>query len=189
MYLNLGSLWKKTRIFQEIALNYMKECRNHSEFITNRKLWFFWFETVLQFFFSTPKNIFLRSIEKNKNWKMMFFDFFLEIEKSENLQWKSYMIFIENFHFFRFPKKIKKHHFSNFIFFNRSQKNIFRSWKKSWSTVSNQKNHSFRLVINSEWFLHSFMWVRAISWNIRVFFHKLPKLSNVLRITTLNTPP
>ena len=114
----------------KIALNYVKECRNHSEFITNRKLWFFWFETVLQVFFNSEIFFFWDRLKKIKNKKWHFLKIFRKLKKVEIFNEKHIWFSLKISTFSNFRIFFKKDHFLCFIFFNRSQTKYFSELKK-----------------------------------------------------------
>ena len=135
-------LCKKTWFFQEIALNSMKDCRNHSEGITNQKIWFFWFETVSQKNSQLRKKIKIFALEKN--FPDFFWDFFRKLKKVKKINEKSYEFSLKILTFIQFSENFQK----NQDFFSRAKK-IYSELEIFWRYNLNQKNHIFRLV----WFL------------------------------------
>ena len=186
------NLEKKQAFFTSLnkfALNYAKECRNHSKLLTNRKLWFFWFETVLQLFFNSEnKNIF--SVEKNSGKIFGKFRKVFEILKNQKNKMKNHMIFIwffiDNFRLFWFKKKMSVF----FGFFSSSEIFIFiRSQKMFWITIPIQNCMLFRMVIFLEWLRHSFLTNECFEMCIRFFSHYCLNPEPVLRMHSIVTVP
>ena len=124
-------------------------CRNRSENLTNRKICFFWFETVSNYFFQLQKNIFFSMEKIPKKYfpkNKIFWDFF-------SIQFSFKMIKFSKISG-KFSSFFQKYFF---IFFSSKKIIFFLKLKKKLGTVSMQKNHIFRLVGFSELFRHSFM--------------------------------
>ena len=79
------------------------ECSKHGENIINRKVSIFYIETVLNFFFSTPKNIFSEIDRKKKKKKKVHI--FRNLKKKSTFSMKNHMIFHWFFWLFSLLKK------------------------------------------------------------------------------------